>query len=141
MQADREAVVSLLELNIPEFFHPSEKVDFDDYLEKELEDYFVIEDAGTIIGAGGLNFLPDTKEARISWDFLHPDHTGKGLGSQLVKHRIDHVKRKYPHLDKISVRTSQLAHGFYARMGFELIHSEKDFWAPGFDLYHMVLVV
>jgi ribosomal protein S18 acetylase RimI-like enzyme len=35
------------------------------------------------------------------------------------------------------VRTSQHAWRFFEKMGFELQKTEKNFWAPGFDLYQM----
>ena len=41
---------------------------------------------------------------------------------------------------RITVRTSQLAFGFYEKRGFELKGIEKDYWAEGFDLYRMEYV-
>jgi hypothetical protein len=35
------------------------------------------------------------------------------------------------------VRTTQLTDQFYAKMGFQLERTEKDFWAKGLDLYQM----
>lgn len=133
---DRSKLIQLLRQNIPEYFAPSEELDFKEYLENEIEDYFVYEENSEIIGAGGINYFPDEKTARISWDMIDPKHQGKGIGKKLTQHRINHLKNK-SNIQWITVRTSQLAYHFYEKMGFELEKVEKDFWAKGFDLYQM----
>ncbi len=126
----------MLRLNTPAYFAPSEESDFIHYLEKEVEDYYVAEENGTIIGCGGINYLENGTVARISWDIIHPDYQGKGIGKKLTAFRIAEIK-KNPTVRSIVVRTSQLAYQFYEKMGFKLERIEKDFWAAGFDLYQM----
>ena len=133
---DKTQLLHLLKLNSPQYFDPSEEADYIHYLDHELEDYFVVEEAGQIIGCGGINYFQDEKTARISWDMLHPDFQGKGIGSRLLQHRIDHI-RKNPDYHHIVVRTSQMAFKFYEKGGFRLETVQQDFWAPGFDLYQM----
>ena len=65
-----------------------------------------------------------------------PIFKGKGIGKQLVQHRIEVIKTK-PDIERIIVRTSQLVYQFYEKCGFQLITVKKDFWAKGFDLYKM----
>lgn len=133
---DSPALIEILRLNTPEFFAPSEEEDYVNYLKQELEEYFVMEREGKLVGAGGINFFPGSRSARISWDLIHPDFQGKGFGSQLVQHRIQRLWQA-PEVDTIVVRTSQLVHNFYAKAGFSLVKTQKDFWAPGFDLYQL----
>ena len=133
---NKSEVIALLQLNIPKYFDPSEFTDFENYLDHELEDYFIYEEGAEIIGSGGINYFKDQKTARIAWDMIHPDHHGKGIGKKLVEHRIAHI-RKQPHIESIIVRTSQLAYAFYQKMGFQLVSITKDHWAKGFDLYLM----
>ena len=135
---DRKRVIDLLNLNIPKSFAPSEADDFITYLDQHLEDYFVAEENGKIIGAGGINYFTETNSARISWDFLHPNSQGKGIGKKLLLHRIAVIKSKSD-IHQIVVRTSQLAYLFYQKAGFELDRIEKDFWAEGYDLYEMII--
>ncbi|WP_338815510.1 GNAT family N-acetyltransferase (plasmid) [Bernardetia sp. Wsw4-3y2] len=138
-ESDKEKLIELIKLNIPTYFEESEQEDFIEYLEKYKEDYFVMEDKTTnqIIGCGGINYFPDETIplARISWDIIHPNFQGQGIGKKLLLHRINHIQSKKIKL--IVVRTSQLAYKFYQKMGFEVEKTEKDFWAKGFDLYQM----
>lgn len=138
---DQERLVALLRLNTPEFFDASEEKDLIEYLEHHSQNYFVVEDYGTIVGAGGFNLgFDDGKTARISWDFIHPDFQGKGIGKKLTLYRIDEIK-KDPIVRVIIVRTTQLVYEFYQKIGFVLEKVEKDYWAKGFDLYQMKMPI
>lgn len=140
-EADKESLLELIRLNIPKYFEASEENDFQEYLEQEKEDYFIVEDKTThqIIGCGGINYFFDTQpiSARISWDIVHPNYQGKGIGKKLLLHRIEHIKNQ--EIKSVIVRTSQLAYQFYKKIGFELEKIEKDYWAKGYDLYFMRL--
>ncbi|MFK7756672.1 MAG: GNAT family N-acetyltransferase [Flavobacteriales bacterium] len=135
-KADKPKVLELVRLNTPEFFHPSEENDLNVYLENELEEYFVFEEEGEIVGAGGLNYFPKEQSARISWDVVSPEAHGKGIGSQLVQFRIKQAFSR-SEVRTLIVRTSQLAYKFYEKQGFKLDEVKKDFWAEGYDLYLM----
>ncbi len=136
--ADTKAVVALLEMNVPLYFAHSEVADFKEYLQNHLEDYFLVEKYGLLVGAGGTNYdITPSGLARVSWDFIHPDYQGKGIGSILLQHRLSQIKEKC--VPKVEVRTSQLAYKFYQKNGFEMIRVEKDFWSKGYDLYLMHL--
>lgn len=136
--SDKPQILELLKLNTPEFFAVSEEKDLKQYLENEVEDYFVVEENTKIIGAGGINYVPKEKIATISWDIIDPNSQGKGIGRKLTQHRIDQLKGNQK-VDSIVVRTSQLTYKFYEKMGFTLEKVEKDFWAKNFDLYQMKL--
>lgn len=135
-QTDKEAVMNLIRLNTPEYFAPAEEVDLSDYLENERELYYVLLFDGKIVGCGGINFANDGKIGKLSWDIFHPDYQGKSLGSQLLKYRMDKLK-SIDGIQKITVRTSQVAYKFYEKQGFELTEIKKDYWAKGFDMYRM----
>ena len=139
-ETDKQRLIVLIKLNVPTYFDSSEEEEFIDYLENKKEDYFVIEDKTTnqIISCGGINYFFDEliPLARISWDIIHPNFQGQGIGKKLLLHRINHIQNK-TEIKLIVVRTSQLAYKFYQKVGFELERVEKDFWAKGFDLYRM----
>jgi len=133
---DKSTLIELLRQNTPEYFDPSEEIEFINYLDHEVEDYFVYELDFKIIGAGGVNYFLEEKSARISWDMVDSKSQGKGIGKKLTQHRINHLKRN-TEVEIIRVRTSQHAYKFYEKMGFELEKIEKEYWAKNFDLYLM----
>lgn len=136
---DKEHLIGLLRLNTPTYFHPSEEKDFLIYLEQDSRYYFVMEEGERIIGSGGFNTgFGNGKIARISWDLIHPDFQGKGMGKKLTLHRMRELRR-FTAIREVEVRTSQLVYPFYEKLGFRLQKIKKDFWAPGFDLYQMNL--
>lgn len=133
---DKTSLMEIMKLNVPTYFAESEIVDLERYLDQEIEQYFVMEKEGRLLGAGGINFDKNKKHAKISWDLVHPNHQGKGLGSDLLLYRLDLLK-EMKHLESITVRTSQFVYPFYAKYGFVLKTVKEDFWAKGFDLYEM----
>jgi len=133
---DLPEIIQLLRLNTPKYFAPEEEQDLIDYLKIDSENYFVLSEQETIIGAGGFNWFNEKQTARISWDFIHPDHQGKGHGKTLTEFRIKAIQQVSPNCN-IIVRTSQHVFPFYEKMGFKLKEVTKDYWAEGFDLYLM----
>ncbi len=134
--SDKEQLVQLLKLNIPQYFAERELEDFENYLENEIEAYFVAEINNQLIGAGGINFEKEINTAKISWDFIHPSYHGKGIGGKLLQHRLEILKNAESS-EIILVRTSQLVYKFYEKSGFVLQEIVEDYWAKGFDLYVM----
>ncbi|MGY5252285.1 GNAT family N-acetyltransferase [Sphingobacterium spiritivorum] len=133
---DHAQIIGLLRLNTPEYFSSEEEADLIHYLQHEIDHYYVVESDGVIIGCGGINFAEDKTVGKISWDILHPDFQGQSIGSALLKYRINELQHTY-HIQKITVRTSQLVYKFYEKNGFILTKIAKDYWAPGYDLYSM----
>jgi ribosomal-protein-alanine N-acetyltransferase len=134
--SDKPILLELFRLNTPHYFAPEEEQDFIQYLDNRIEHYFVIEDDGKIVGCAGLNTADNGTTAVLSWDIIHPNSQGKGIGSRLTQHRIN-LAKTMPGVEKIRVRTSQLVYPFYAKFGFEVKEISKDYWASGFDMYLM----
>lgn len=135
-KSDKENVLNLIRLNIPKFFDYYEEKDLVNYLDNEIDKYFVVEDDDKIVGSGGFNHFKSEKQVRISWDIFHPEYQGKGLGTLLLEYRIKEIKQ-LSNVDKIIVRTSQHSYKFYEKNNFKLIENHKDYWAKGFDMYLM----
>lgn len=133
---DLQAIREIFRLNTPVYFSPDEEEDLVYYLQHEIEQYFVVEIDGKVVGSGGINFSDDETTGKLSWDLLHPDYQKQGLGSQLVEYRLE-ILDEYPHLEKIMIRTSQLAYKFYEKHGFKVSETQKDYWGEGLDLYVM----
>jgi [ribosomal protein S18]-alanine N-acetyltransferase len=137
---DKQSLLEILRLNTPQYFAPEEEADFVTYLDQLAEHYYVVEEAGKIVGSGGFNFLDNETWVRISWDLIHPEYQGRGIGKALTTFRIAEIKQK-PTVRLIQVRTTQLVYPFYQKLGFELEKVEKDFWAKGFDLYQLYIAL
>ena len=136
---DKDDVMELIRRNTPEYFAAEEEIDLSDYLDREIELYYVLVTNDRIVGCGGINFADGGTVGKISWDMVHPQYRGKPLGTRLLRHRIEKLEAMRS-VRRITVRTSQLAFGFYEKRGFELKGIEKDYWAEGFDLYRMEYV-
>lgn len=134
--SDNENIINLLKLNTPQYFAPEEEQDLRDYFVNDIDRYYIVEDNGNIIGSGGFNITNEGKNAAISWDIIHPDYQGKGVGRLLTQYRIDRIK-EIDTVENISVRTSQLVFKFYEKFGFVLKEIAKDYWAEGIDMYRM----
>ena len=133
---DKNAVLELIRLNIPKYFASSEEDDFSRYLDSEIELYYVLFFDKKLVGCGGINFSDNRMTGKISWDILHPEYQGKSLGTYLLEYRIKKLK-SIDSVQRITVRTSQLAYKFYEKRSFELLEVKKDHWARGFDMYRM----
>ena len=133
---DKSSVMNLIRLNTPEYFAPEEENDFSNYLDNERELYYVLLFNEKIVGCGGINFAENKTIGKISWDILHPEYQGKSLGTRLLEYRIEKLE-SIKSVQKITVRTSQIAYQFYEKQGFELKEIKKDYWAKGFDMYKM----
>jgi len=136
VSTDQEALLQLIRLNVPLYFAEEEVEDYRNYLEREIDCYFVVEEQGKLIGAGGINLLDQQSEGRISWDVIAPDAQGKGVGRALLQHRLN-ILVNMPSITKIRVRTTQLVYPFYEKQGFVVQNIQPDFWAVGLDLYDM----
>lgn len=134
--SDKEDLLVLLRLNTPLYFDPSEEKDLIDFLENEIEEYFIVVVENKIIGAGGFNLLDNKTRAAISWDFIHPDYQKKGVGSTLIYFRMNEIQ-KIQSVRTVSVRTSQLVYKFYEKFGFKVRETVKDYWARGLDMYRL----
>lgn len=133
---DKEALITILTANVPQYFAEAEIVDFRNYLASEIELYYIAEINGKVVAGGGINFAENNTIGYISWDFVDQEKQGRGIGSLLLKHRL-HILQSIPSIQRISVRTSQLAYGFYQSHGFSLTEVKQNYWAQGFDLYKM----
>lgn len=134
--SDKKALLSVLKLNIPKYFAEEEFYDFETYLSKNGKTYFVITSKDKVIGGVGYAIKGIEQTGVITWIFIDPKYTGKGYGKMAVNYCIDILKEN-KNISMIMVRTSQHAYKFFESLGFKIISIKKDYWAKGFDLYHM----
>ena len=56
---DKDDVMELIRRNTPEYFAAEEEIDLSDYLDREIESYYVLVTNDRIVGCGGINFADD----------------------------------------------------------------------------------
>ena len=133
---DKERLLEIFKLNIPKYFGHHEIDEFDKYLVQKGDTYIILEINGEIVGGTGYEIFEGKKSGSINWIFFHPDHSGKGLGSKMVRYCLKRIaENKF--VEKFTVRTSQFASDFFQKFGYHLLRIEKEYWAPGLDLYEM----
>jgi ribosomal-protein-alanine N-acetyltransferase len=134
---ERVALLELFRLNVPLYFATEEEKDLHMFLDNHAQDFYLCKNNNVLVGCGGHNMKDNL--GVLSWYIVHPQYQGKGVGRLLVQHNLNLLKQKgFKH---IRVRTSQLADKFYEKFGFNLIHTQKDYWAKGLDLYEMEMFI
>jgi len=131
--SDKDTLLTIFSKNVPKYFDPKERHDFEKYLDEKPETYLTVEYDQTIVGGSGFETNEDKQKGSITWIFFDPQHTGKGLGKSVVDYSLKQLKQN-PSVKKLTVRTSQLAYLFFEKIGFQLMRSEKDYWGEGLDI-------
>ena len=133
---DLNFLIKIFTLNIPKYFDKTELDDFKKYFNSNnIETYFIIESEGKILGAAGYAY-ENNQTANICWVFIDPDYHGNGLGTKLVNHCIDILKRDHQ-LNVIQLETSNLTYKFYEKLNFKIQYIKKEYWPNNDDLYFM----
>ncbi len=136
--ADLEALLHVFQKNVPHAFGADEVADYGQFLHDMPVTYVVAEHEGQLVGACGYYVPDDGTPARLVWIFSDPDAKALRVGSALVQHCLDAIRRQAT--DRlIECRTSQVAYTFFERFGFVLQYTKPGYWAPGLDLYYMTL--
>lgn len=138
--ADRAACLELFDTNCPRFFDPSEKADFEAFLDGLDWPYQVIERDGRIVACGGHATEPDGRTASLCWGMVDGALHGQGVGTALTRARIAAAKAT-PGIETLRLDTGPQTRGFYERFGFRVVRVEPEGYAPGYDRYDMILKV
>ena len=133
---DLNFLIKIFTLNIPKYFDKTELDDFKKYFNSNnIETYFIIESEGKILGAAGYAY-ENKQTAKICWVFIDPDYHSNGLGTKLVNHCVDILKRD-DQLNVIQLETSNLTYKFYEKLNFKIQYIKKEYWPNNDDLYFM----
>ena len=137
---DLDALVAIFRSNIPKYFTPEEEPGLYSFINDRLDDYYVVEVGGEVVGAGGiaLNADIDPQTVSLCWGMVREDHLGTGLGKALTEFRIQLAQEKYPGL-ALTIGTSQHTEGFYQKYGFKTVEHTPDGYGPGIDMCRMRL--
>lgn len=129
---DAENVIAIFRSNIPKYFSREEESGLRKFLaDARSAEYFVLENDGEIVGAGGVA-LNEDETVSLCWGMIRHDFIGKGLGKRLTEYRIKQSREKFGDLPLV-ISTSQHTQGFYEKFGFRLTERTPDGFAPGID--------
>jgi len=145
---DENACIAAFKSNVPLYFTETEVGDFENFLqriaipdhpEKPLKThYFVIAVNGEIVGCGGFGDKDNTAVITLAWGLVHKEYHKKGLGGQLLSHRLQQIRMLYPDVPVI-VDTTQFAYAFFEKYGFCTTKITNDYYETGMHRYDMVL--
>lgn len=138
---DREACLRVLDTNVPEYFLAADRADvatFLDALEERGIHQLVIEQDEGLVACGGVRVSAE-KDARMCWGMVRRDLHRRGLGRALLAARL--VEGATMGAKTASLDTVPQVEAFYAKMGFSLVGSEKDHYAPGWHRQQYVMTL
>ena len=138
--SDKTACLAIFDSNCPEFLDPSERSDYEEFLDKHAltKNYLVIEQSGEVVASGGVAFYPDDNTGWFCWGLVTRDKHRQGLGRQLTQARIDLAQRTEG-INRLVLDTSQKTKAFYEGFGFVTECVTENGYGPGLDRYDMVL--
>ncbi len=135
---DLEAVVDLL---TDDLFGKTREGSIEDYkdvfnelLDSDYFDVFVMVDDGDLIGCYQIMYLPHlsfkgTKRCQVESVRIRADLRGNGLGTQLMKHAIDVAKKSGCGIFQLTSNKERIeANNFYRELGLNPTHD-------GYKLY------
>lgn len=132
---DTEAVVEIFRSNIPKYFLETEEPELREFLADHVENYYVLELDGKVVGAGGIALNADDTVS-LCWGMVHNDHLGTGLGRLLTEFRLARSHEMFG-ARSIVTSTSQHTAGFYEKLGFVTVEYSPDGFGPGIDICKM----
>lgn len=133
----RQNCIELFKSNLNGYFSPEEVKDYAQFLDssEETENYYIGLLDDEVVAAGGWD--KQNKGYFLRWGIIDNSRHKLGLGSQLLKFRIDKIESLYGKVD-IFIKTSGKTHGFFEKFGFETYEVIPDGIFKGIDEYQMV---
>lgn len=135
---DRVRCLRIFDSNRPRSFADAERAQFESYLERHGDAYYVVERLGSIVGCGGYALDAAGKSADLCWGMIDEGLHRKGLGEYLLLGRLRAIAVR-DRITRVRLATSQHAEGFYARYGFKVASRTANGFGPGLDNIEMRL--
>jgi hypothetical protein len=134
----RKQCIGIFQSNLPKFFHDDELPLFEDFLDHEATNYFVVIIAKRVIASGGWSINEDGAVARLAWGMMRLECHGHHHGARLLAWRIGRIA-EIPAISRITMDTSQHTIGFFEKFGFRVTGQQLDGYGPGLHRHDMVL--
>lgn len=141
LPSDRASALRCFHSNVPAFFSASDESWFESALDEPDGPNFVVSDEGKVVGFGGYEVSDTYNSAVLVFGQVHADWHGKGLGRQLLLHRIAHLKAQARPTKYLVVDTILRVAPFYVKHGFEIVAHWKEGFRDGTDRIDLRLVL
>lgn len=138
---DRAACLRLFDSNVPEYFRAAERAEFERFLDALPGPYLVLGGGDDDpVACGGYALAGGGRRADLCWGMVRSDLHGRGIGRILTLERLDRAM-VHPGVEVVWLSTSQRTTGFYERLGFEVVSTERNGYGPGLDRCDMRLAI
>lgn len=137
--SDRESCLEIFDSNTPGFFAPSERKEFERFLDDLPGPYFVLKvDDQKVIGCGGYAVSRDHEDVAIlCWGMIHRVFQRQAWGGRLLEYRLTEIETQ-PKFCKVSIETSPESSGFFKKFRFQIVEVVEDGFGLGRDLVRML---
>ena len=139
--ADRGAALACFRSNVPSFFSAQEEDWFISALDEPDGPNFVVLWDGKLVGFGGYEVSDTYNHAVLVFGQVHARWHGRGLGTLLLKHRIDHLLAHARPTRYLIIDTTIKVAPFYVKHGFEIVSHWKEGFRDGADKVDLRLVL
>jgi ribosomal protein S18 acetylase RimI-like enzyme len=126
---DEPACLEVLASNVPTFFMPSDLDEFRLFLRGGCGPCFVTSIDGNVRACGGC-YVGDNGVGGLTWGMVHAADHRRGLGSELLRYRLE-VIRKVPYAWCVLLNTTQVVAPFFQRFGFRTFRTIENGYGPG----------
>ena len=139
---DHEACLQIMQSNIPEYCHEGDLADFARFLDHLPGPFFVVvHPKAGLIACGGIAFGRTTStEAILCYGMVTGSQLRRGIGSELLRKRLEFFLPRAPQVERIVVNTTQKTEGFFRRFGFSVVERQLDGFGSGLDRVSMMAI-
>lgn len=139
--ADREACLASFRTNVPAFFSAQDEAWFISALDEPDGPNFVVVCGDQVVGFGGYEVSTTYNQAVLVFGHIHAQWHGKGLGSLLLRYRIDHLKAHGLRTKYLIIDTTIQVTPFYVKHGFDIVAHWREGFRDGVDKIDLRLML
>jgi ribosomal protein S18 acetylase RimI-like enzyme len=135
--ADESACLAICASHVPTYFAPRDLEEFRAFLRQPQGAYLVGTRDGSVRVCGGY-YVGADGVAGLTWGMVHAEDQRRGVGSQLLRYRLDRL-REDGRTSSVRLHTTPAVSGFFQRFGFVQEAIVEDAYGPGLDKVTMRL--
>ncbi len=133
---DQERCLTLFDMNCPEYFAPSERRDYENFLSSNPPGYELCIANGDIVGAFGL-IKESENQRRLDWILLNKNSQGSGIGSVIMNRVL--ARARDTNVAVILITTSHKVYHFFEKFGAIKVSEIENCLGPGLHRVDMEL--